>query len=264
MILKNTNAIWIAILVILLINLSGCNSYRQNIMFSTETDVIPDNVQRAVFEAEKNYIISRNDFLNIEVYTNGGERIIDPDFELLKETGVQLNQQLNKPTPNFLVQEDGLVRLPMIGLVDLVGLNLRQANIILQEKYSEFYENPFVITKYINKRVVILGATESFVVPLENENMSLIEVLAVAGGLGKDAKAHNIRLIRGNLTNPEVYLIDLSSINSMASSMVKILPGDIIYVEPVRRPLTEVVRDIAPILSTVTSGIALVIALRTL
>lgn len=233
-------------------------------MFKTETERIPDGVVEAIYEAEQNYIIKKNDYLNVEVYTNGGERIIDPDFELLKETGVQLNQRLNRPNPNYLVQEDGNVRLPMIGLVSLVDMNLRQADYLLQEKYSQFYEDPYVQTRYINKRVIVLGATESVVVPLEHENMSLIEVLAIAGGLGRDSKAQNIRLIRGNLSNPEVYIIDLSTIDSMAVTLKKVLPGDIIYVEPVRRPFTEVVRDIAPLVSLLTSAVALFLGIRSL
>ena len=233
-------------------------------MFKTEFERIPDGVTEAVYEAERNYIIKRNDYLNIEVYTNGGERIIDPDYELLKETGVQQNQRLNRPNPNYLVQEDGNIRLPMIGLVPLVDMNLRQADLLLQERYSEFYEDPYVLTRYINKRVIVLGATESVVVPLEHENMTLIEVLAIAGGLGRDAKAQNIRLIRGNLSNPEVYIIDLSTINSMAGTLKKVLPGDIIYVEPVRRPFTEGVRDIAPLVSLLTSAVALFLGIRSL
>ncbi len=254
----------LTLLIGMVLFFSSCGVYKQNIMFKTDNTIIPENVQAATFEAEKNYKIKKNDFLNIQVFTNGGERIIDPDFELLKQTGIQANQQLNRPNPNFLVQQNGLVRLPMVGAVALEGLTLREAELLLQEKYSEFYESPYVLANYINKRVIVLGANEGSVVPLANENTTLMEVLALAGGLGRDFKARNIRLIRGPLDNPEVYVIDLSTIEGMSKSIVKVFPGDIVYVEPVRRPFAESIRDLAPIVTLVTSGVALFISIRSL
>ena len=254
---------WIVVSGFLLV-LTSCGSYRQNIMFKTENDIIPDNMAAAIYEAEKNYVIQKNDFVNIEVYTNSGERIIDPDFELLKEVGFQANQALSRPNPNYLIQQDGNVKLPMVGMVKLEGLSLQNADLLLQEMYSEYYETPFVITRYVNKRVIVLGTTEGQVIPLINENTSLLEVLALSGGLGNDAKAHNVRLIRGPLDNPQVYRIDLSTVDGMTKSIKKVLPGDIVYVEPVRRPLPESVRDLAPIVSLITSGVALIVALNNL
>ncbi len=257
------NPCWVLIFGFMMI-MSSCGSYKQNIMFKTDNSVIPSNVQAATYEAEKNYKIQKNDFLNIQVFTNNGERIIDPDFELLKQTGIQPNQQLTRPNPNFLIQQDGLIRLPMVGLVSLEGLTLREAELFLQEKYSEFYESPYVITNYINKRVIVLGANQGAIVPLQNENTTLMEVLASAGGLEREFKAHNIRLIRGPLDDPEVYVIDLSTIEGMSKSIIKVFPGDIIYVEPVRRPFAESMRDLAPVVTLLTSGVALFISIRSL
>ena len=56
-----------------------------------------------------------------------------------------------------------------------------------------------------------LGAIESQVVPLNNENTSLVEVLAASGGLKPEARVQNIKLIRG----AEVYRVDLSTVSGM-------------------------------------------------
>ncbi|MDN5203876.1 polysaccharide biosynthesis/export family protein [Fulvivirgaceae bacterium BMA10] len=243
--------------------LGSCNSYRQNIMFSTEQNVIPEGVEIAVSEAEGNYIIQENDLLNIDVYTSNGERIIDPDFELSRGIS-QAGQSLTRPQPNYLVESDGTVKLPLVGSIELAGITLREASELLQQRFAAFYESPFVTINYINKRVIVLGANTGTVVPLINENTTLVEVLALAGGLNNNAKAHNLRLIRGDLSNPEVYIIDLSTINGMKNSIKKIYPGDIIYIEPVRRPISESVRDIAPVISIITSAVALIITLNNL
>jgi polysaccharide export outer membrane protein len=83
---------------------------------------------------------------------------------------------------------------------------------------------------------------------------------------GKSSQAHRalvrvygnaskIRIIRGDLKKPQVQVVDLSSINGMIKSDLKILPGDIIIVEPGRRVVLDTTRDLLPFFSAVI-GIA--------
>lgn len=213
-----------------------------------------------VLEAESSYIIKPYDYLQIEVYTNKGERIIDPNFELLEER--LRNQSQGRPAPHYLVQADSMVMLPIVGEVKLAGLTLPQTDSLLVAAYGAYYKEPFVITKYTNKRVVVLGATGGQVIPLTNENMSVIEVIALSGGLPNDAKGHNIRLIRGDLKNPIVQVIDLTTIEGLRKAELKVQSGDIIYIEPVRKIISESVRDIAPLLSVITSMVTLLVLLQ--
>ena len=205
---------------------------------------------------EKNYIIQPNDLLELRVYTNKGERIIDPNFEL------QIQQDQNRreyDNPEFLVLDDGTVKFPMIGQVKIEGMKLNDAEVYLEKKYNEFYKDSFVRLKYLNKRVIVLGAPGGQVIPLESENISVVEVVALAGGIDEGGKAYNLRLIRGDLHNPSVYKIDLSTINGMKASMMDALPGDIIYIEPTRKIATEAARDFMTIFSIFTSTVTLII-----
>ena len=92
---------------------------------------------------------------------------------------------------------------------------------------------------------LLLGALGGQVIPLENENIRLVEVLALAKGLDNNAKAQNMRLIRGD----KVYEIDFSTIEGFKNGNMLIQSGDIVYVEPVRRPFSEGLRDYAGIIS---------------
>lgn len=244
-----------------LLYLFSCKAYRQNILFNTEEEIIPEQVIREVAEAEKNYIIQKNDYLRIDVYTNNGEVIIDPNNELLT---TDQRFQINKPEHEFLVRDDGYVTLPMVGDVKLERLTLDEANKELQSAYNKFYNDPFVITSYSNKRVVVLGAPGGMVIPLQNENMKLLEVIALAGGISNEAKGNNIRLIRGPLTNPTIYMIDLTTIEGIRKAEMNIEPGDVIYIEPVRRVITESVRDVAPIFSIASSILTLIVVIQNL
>lgn len=219
-------------------------------------------VQRDVAAAEKNYVIQKNDYLELEVYTNDGERIIDPDFKIQSDNqaGSQTNTQQKQETPKYLVDINGVIRFPMIGELKLEGLTLRQAQEILQKEYTKFYEHTFVVLRYSNKRVIILGSPGGQVIPLTNENTTLVEVLALAKGVGNDAKAHNIRVLRGD----QVFVADFSTFDGYLKHNMIIEPGDVVYVEPVRRPLLEALRDYGPIISFFTSLATIAIVLTQL
>ena len=242
---------------VVLLAVCSCKSYQANILFTVEEGDM-EELSKAAVEIHQNYVVSPNDHLQIEVYTNKGEKLIDPNNAL------NFNEENGSvsPLPVYTVRSDGTAELPIIGTVELAGKSLEQVNGFLVEKYKEYYKNPFVQTKYLNKRVIVLGATEGKVIPLEYEGMNMLEVLALAGGIDNDAKGNNIRLIRGDLSNPQVQVIDLSTIEGMARANLEVQPNDIIYVEPVRRPFAEGLRDVVPVLSLLTSVLALVIALR--
>ncbi len=230
-------------------------------MLKTEEGNYSYDLEYARFLAEKNYRIQVNDRLEIRVYTNEGERIIDPDYELQKEINTN---SLRREEGFYPVLKDGKVKVPMVGEVTLEGLTLREGERRLEDEFSKFYKDPYVILKFENKRVIVLGMESSQVVPLENEDMNLLEVLALAGGVQKNMKVQNIRLIRGDLNNPDVQIIDLSTIEGMQKADLKIYSGDIIYVEPVVRIFSESTRELIPVISIITSFVALILAIQKL
>lgn len=240
----------------------------------------------AVNRSERNYVIQANDYLEVLVNTNKGERILDPNGELQfgMPTGTQLSRSSSTANPmagarvparslgqrsgantgdsEFLVYADGTAVLPMVGRIKVGGLSLLQADSMLATRFNEFYKDAFVMTRVTNNRVIVLGATGGQVIMLNNDNMNLLEVLALAGGLDggslsrvnstfyrNGGRADNIRIIRGNLKNPQVQQINLSTLDGMRRASLQVEPNDVIYVEPLRRPFLDALTDAAPILS---------------
>lgn len=226
--------------------------YKQNIMFKVPEKVVFKQQAEAT---QRNYVIQVNDYLKLAVFTNKGERIIDPDLELYKEMPVQTGNL--KPDPNYLVDINGIVKFPKLGELTLKGLTIREAEALLQKEYAEFYTEPFVTLQYINKRVILLGSPGGAVVPLTNENVTLVEILALGKGIDNFGKAQNIRVLRGE----EFYVVDLSTIEGYQKGNMIMQHGDIVYVEPIRRPVSEAVRDYGPLLSLGISISTLIIVL---
>ncbi len=236
----------------------SCASYKQNIMFKPGDGFTPDPIKKEALTVEKNYTIQKNDYLKLNVYSNRGERLIDPNPEL---TNTNNNQTSTTRTEfQYLVDINGIVKFPMIGELKVEDLTLREAEEITQKEFQKYFKDPYVVITYNNKRVVILGAPGGQVIPLTNQNVTLVETIALAKGLSNDAKAHNIRVLRDD----KVYIVDLSTIEGFKAGNMLIEPGDIIYIEPIRRPFSEALRDYSGVLTMIVSLTTLLVLINSL
>lgn len=248
---KFHTALWLMPAVVCM--LGACASYQQNVMFR-----LPEGqaLQQAVAQTEKSYVVQKHDQLQVDIYTNDGERIIDPDLRLAETVP---NQSMRvKPVIAYPVEPNGMIKLPMIGEIHAEGLTLRALEEVLQKEYARFYTSPLAVVRYLNKRVIVLGAPGGQVIPLVNENVELAEVLALAKGIDVNGKAHNIRVVRGD----QAFLVDLSTMDGFRKGNMIMEPGDIVYVEPVRKPVSEAVRDYGPLLSIIASLVTLIVVLN--
>jgi len=225
-------------------------------MFKPTEGFQPEVYKKEAQALEKNYIIQRNDYLTLKIYSNNGERLIDPNPDMSGQSNSG-NSQQSEDEIHYLVDVNGIAKLPLVGELHLEGLTLRQAEEIVQKEYSKFFKESFVIFSYVNKRVIVLGAPGGQVLPLTNQNVRVAEVLGMAKGLSNDARANNIKLIRGD----HVYQIDFSTIKGYLEGNMLVEAGDILYVEPIRRPLTEGLKDsyiIVSLLLTITNTAILI------
>lgn len=231
----------------------SCN-YRSGQMVRTAKDYDFDAIPASISE---NYQILGNDWIEFQLYANDGTSLID--MTALTQSNERIG--VNSVNNQYLVASDGVVKLPIIGGIELKGKTIREAQNLLQEKYAQYYVKPFVLLKVLNRRVTIFvgGSSTGKVIPLQNENITIIEGLALAGGLDKYSKADKIKLIRGDLKDPQVFLFDFSSIEGMKDAGFVLQPNDIIYVDHRINILTEWVREVSPIIGFIASTITLVL-----
>lgn len=229
----------------LVIIFAGCKSrsYTGNVILKTEADDI--NWQAAYLKTIVENPIKVGDKIQFSVFTNAGEAIIDPSGKLVSVSANSAFGDANIGTqekPTYEVLESGVCNFPVIGKVVVTGLKVSQLDSLLSVKYEEFYNEVYVISKVVNKKIIMLGSGGGKIIPYVT-NMNLIEAIALYGGLDDKAKGYNIRIVRGDLKNPQVTVVNLRTIKDMKSSIVNLMPDDIIYMEPVRRPFQEGVRD---------------------
>jgi polysaccharide export outer membrane protein len=155
---------------------------------------------------------------------------------------------------DYLVRRDGTAELPLIGIIKVQGLTTIALEDTLTKLLSKDYINPFVQIRISNQRIIIFpGRGQAQVVNLTNVNTTLLEVIAVAGGLTPDARANSIKLIRKNKNKREIYKIDLSSINGLKQAEMIVQSNDYIYVDVKPRLASSFLTEVSPWLAIITS-----------
>jgi len=220
--------------------LQSCSSYRSNIILQTKPEDL--NWQQTFEKVVVENPIKLGDKIQFSVFTNQGESIIDPSGNMVtaKNFGDANNNTIDKPTYDVL--ESGFCHFPLVGKVSVLGLKTSQLDSVLSAKYEQFYNGVYVLSKVVNKKIVILGGAGSKIIPYTT-NMTLLEAIALYGGLDEKSKGYNIRVVRGDLKQPEVKVVNLKTIADMKQSIVNLRPDDVVYIEPIRRPGTEAFRD---------------------
>jgi len=220
-------------------------------MLKTTKDFTYDKLVDSL--SRQDYRIARNDVIVYRLFTNNGFKLIN----LASESSSIFRNDIDA-----IVESSDSIKMPLLGRVKVAGLTIKEAEKLLQEKYSTFYVEPFVSLRVTNRRVIVFpgngGAAK--VLPLANNNTTVMEALASAGGILEDGKAYKVKLIRNNpdpLQKPYVYLMDLSRIEGIAAGQSIVQAGDIIYVEPRYKPLATFTKEVAPIITLLTAFLIL-------
>jgi len=237
--------------------LAGCNINR-DIMFKTPVDYAFDSLPDSVPAA---FRIQTNDILTFRLFSNDGFRMID----LIEDAAAgQRNMQRNV-TFSYTVDYDGRAKLPLLGPVPMVGLTVREAELKLETAYTEFYNRPFVQLAITNRRVVVFpgGGGDARIVPLENTNTTLMEALATAGGVSKRADSRKIKVFRRDLDGTrKVYMFDMSDITGLPYADLVLQADDIIYVQPNPEIATEILQDVLPFVTLLTTTVLVISLVR--
>jgi polysaccharide export outer membrane protein len=228
-------------------------------MLKTPKDFVFDDPSQDTIDQ---YRIGINDIIQFRLFANDGYKIID------LSAGTEDNGRVFMNRANilsFTVDPGGFVRIPILDSVHVYGRTIRETEFLLQELYDTFYVDPFVQVEVINKRVIVFpgNGSDAKIINLVNDNTTLLEVIASAGGIPERGKASRIKIMRRKEDGTrKVFLIDLSTIEGLKSCDMIMQANDYVYVEPVPQISRELLAEIAPIVSILSSTIFVVSAIR--
>ena len=238
--LMNLNRKYIYLLITLLsiFFLNACSVRKQRTLFYAPSDIVTDTIKHVYVVNDQGisdayYKIKISDQLAIRNVQN-------PEFGATASgSSGTLSNTTSGTTQNMLsypVEPDGMVNLPAIGKVEVVGLTRREATIKIQDLYKQkLLKDPIIELTVVNLKATLLGEFSkqgNFL--LEKDNTSLIEIIGEAGGITKTADPKTLKIIRGDRSHPEIIYVNLTDINSLASKKLILQNNDIIVLQPTK------------------------------
>ena len=257
--MKLKNYFFIITLLIFLVASCTINSNR---MLRTPRNYEFDKIESDLSQIE--YKIDVNDQMSFQLYTNNGFQLIDM-FGENSGSGVQTQRmmmgsgqgnQIGGMGSLYLVRQDSLVEFPIIGDINLVGKTIKEAELYLEDIFSEFYVDPFIVLGVSTKRIFLFSGSsggEAAVLPLTYNNMTLFEVLASAGGISQSNSSKKIKIIRKTKNGIKIFKADLSTIEGINQGNMIMQSHDIIYITPNFNLGSEIIQDVNSVFSFIST-----------
>lgn len=250
------------IYLMLILFLTSCASSKKLKYFQDMPQVVSGTeFEMTKFEEVK---IQPDDILNIRVNTidaeaseviNSGNTSVPGN---LMSIGNSVNSQM---VLGYLVGQDGVVEIPILGKVELAGSTMLQAKEKIRKVAEQYFKDATVSIRFSNFRLSVLGEVNSpgtFIIP--NQRVSVLDAIAFSGDLSVYGRRNNVMVVRRDDSGKAVAAkIDLTSKEVFNSPYFYLKQNDIVYVEPSGTKLINadqsVVRYLGLLASLVSVGI---------
>jgi len=215
-----------------------------------------------VFHVEReDYKLQPGDILDINVSSN-----VSSDIEVFNKKFDGVSTPNNNSTPisnyiyGYLINNNGCIDIPFIGLVKATGLTCNQLNDTIKLKLFEYINYANVTTKLGVFRITVLGEVlQPGTKDLVNQyNLNIFQAIGYAGDATDIANKKKVKLIRRYNDQTIVVKLDLSRVDMIASEYYYLQPNDVIYVEPLR---AKVVRSNSSNIALALSALTFVLVL---
>lgn len=131
------------------------------------------------------------------------------------------------------VNTDGTIALPMVGSIKAQGLTAQQLSAALDGRLNRYLKNPHAsvnVVEFTSQKVTVTGAvTRPGIFPAPG-GASLMQAVALGGGLNDIAKRDQVFVFRQNGAQRYAARFDLGAIQSGEMADPQLQSGDIVVV----------------------------------
>lgn len=205
-------------------------NYLQNVTDTTITEkILPSELR-----------IQKNDLLSIQVYSASTKpQISDAPYNLVSQGGGSPEGSTGSSVGGFLVDANGNIEYPQIGLLKVEGLTKIQLADSIKKKINEkdsVLTNPAVIIRFQNLKVTVLGeVNREGPITVPGEKVTIMEAIGLAGGVKEFGLRNAVKVVREIDGKRQAGYVDLSSNSLFESPYYNLMQNDLIVVEPSKR-----------------------------
>lgn len=220
------------VLILFLITLFFSSCAKRNLVYFSDID--PTNNYTVNIGQSIEPRIQVDDLLSITVTSLNPESNMLFNVGVLMPSGERNNTVVSNPiNENYLVDKDGNINYPVIGLINLNGLTKGEAIAKMTNLVAEYVKDPIVNIRFANFKVTVIGEVErpnTFIIP--TEKITILEALGLAGDMTAYGKRDNVLIIREKDGVRTATRLNLNDKDVLYSPFYYLQQNDVIYVEP--------------------------------
>ena len=140
----------------------------------------------------------------------------------------------------FSVNDHGEIRVPVLGIVNVIGLTLEEIRLKIEKQLLEEYFNTaadiFVTVKLAGMRYTVNGEIlNPGTKVLFQDKVTILEAIANCGDITITGNRKDVMVVRQYPHGTEMHTIDLTSSEALKSPYYYIQPNDFIYIKPLKQ-----------------------------
>lgn len=228
-------------LVLGILLLSSCAPIK-NITYFQKIDTAADSAKLQKGSSDQyDARIKPKDLLSITVVTSESEASKDynlfvPQIFEPSTTSSYLSLTSQPTLQSYMVDNEGFINFPVVGKLKVSGVTRYQLEKMLQERLASAFnkEMPIITIRITNYAVNIVGeVNRPGKFNTNNDRMTILEGIALAGDLTIYGKRENVTVLRENADGSKKYMsVNLNDKNIIYSPAYYLEQNDVVYVEP--------------------------------
>lgn len=190
------------------------------------------------------------------------------EFDIFKDESSNQNMRSVDPIlTGYLIDSNGYISLPFVGDILVQRLTVREVREKLNQILSEYLESPVTNIRLISFNYTVMGEVirqgkfDTF-----DDNISILEAVATAGGLTQFANFKSVKLIRAENGVSTMHYLNLLDGDLQGSDYFYLRPNDVIIVDQLKNKNFRLnsSRNIALVLSVIATSLTLLLAVDNL
>lgn len=219
-------------LILLIFSMLACTPYKRIKYLQSKKDAPTDSIYKNEFAT--NYVVQPSDLLFIKIIG------LDDKTALFFNTNTHSlnyeNIKFRLYFESYLVNDSGNVTIPILGNIKVAGHTIQEISKIIDTEIKKYLITGTAIVRLSNNQVTILGEVQRpGIYDIYLDKINFFQAIGMAGDMTINANIKKILLIRNSGKDSKTTnYINITERKFLESEFMYLLPGDIIYIEPVR------------------------------
>lgn len=177
------------------------------------------------------YRLQKSDEVSVVVYS------LNPEVTNLFTTSGGAQSAVSA----YRIFDDGTIDLPFVHGIKLEGLTLREAEIEVKQKLSQYIKDDFSVKVNMSDKCFYVIGEQSGKYSYYKEKLNIFEAVALAGDFKTNVDKRNIRILRKKPNGEdEIIKFDLRSKSIVDSKYYYIEPNDVIILNRSKRNFYQI------------------------